>query len=167
MNTDKNTDAFRLGCYSAAKHAGATHLEALAFVSDLDAQARAQDAFSLGAYKVAADHGASHEEALVFSKEAWGAAAAQVVEAVIGDIDQRLVIDIAGGAEHHVDRSGPDCGLRHRGVRARAGVLRDHRRAHRGQRTRACRRVAPVPAEDDAEHAFAVHAGGRLEHEVG
>ena len=70
MHTDKNTDAFRLGCYSAAKHAGATHDEAIDFVAGLDRQARQQDAFALGVHKTACEHGATPEEAAALVKVA-------------------------------------------------------------------------------------------------
>ncbi len=66
MTPSNSQDAFRLGCYAAAKHAGASHDEAIQFVAGLDRQALQQDAFRLGAFKTAKDHGASDEQALEF-----------------------------------------------------------------------------------------------------
>jgi hypothetical protein len=67
-STDKN-DAFRLGCYAAAKHAGATHDEAVDFVVSLDHKADAGRAWRLGVYKTAKEAGATDDEALAFTNE--------------------------------------------------------------------------------------------------
>jgi len=84
LQSDNSQDAFRLGCYAAAKHAGASHDEAVSFVAGLDHQANQQSAFRLGVYKTAKDHGATDAQAAEFvqytEKQAGGA---QVVGGLI------------------------------------------------------------------------------------
>jgi hypothetical protein len=99
LNADSSVDAFRLGCYAAAKHAGATHDEALGFVRDLEVQESRQAAFRLGTYKVARDAGASSEEATEFMEKvskAWLKGLWKTTQDAVRGLGNK----VTGGVEH-------------------------------------------------------------------